>query len=364
MIKLAPVAAGALLALLGFLGGKLFKLLRFPVPFLLGPMVVVSLSNLLGLPIPVLPNHIDKIAQVILGFCLGVGITRDSLRELRVIAIPALAVAIWSLLITFIFSFFLHRATSLSLTTAVLSSSPGGVPEVVIMAMSVGADAATVTVMQVARLFAVVLFVPLFGKLSAGKNNTAASCASACPVAPETKEQVAAPGVYWPELRRFFKALANPGLLIAFTGGLLFSVLKIPAGYMIGAMVATGVASVSGLGLRPLPPGIRTAAYIVVGILVGQFFTREVLGGMVEIYPIILLLTVIMLLASIGLAWFISRLTGWTLMVCLLSAAPGGLMAMTTLASDLDSEPVKVSLLHLSRLVAIKLILPLVILFI
>lgn len=364
MIKLAPIAAVVLLVAVGLAGGQLLKLLKFPAPFLLGPVVAVTLCNLLRLPIPVLPPHIDKIAQVIIGFCLGANITRNSIRELKAICLPAAAIVIWSLVITFVFSFFLIRTTPLSLATAVLSSSPGGVPEVVIMAMSVDADAATVTVMQIARLLAVVLFVPLFSKIPGRKSNLILSCAGDTQSAPE----VLAPGPQvsdrWGQLRHLIKDLLNPGLLVAMIGSLAFNMLRIPAGFMIGAMVATGIASIGGLGFKPLPVQIRQGAYIIIGIMVGQFFTREVLAGMVDIYPVILLLTGLMLLSSVALAWAIARVTGWPLIVCLLSAAPGGLVAMTTLASDLDADPVKVSLLHLSRLVTVKLILPLVVLFI
>jgi len=50
----------------------------------------------------------------------------------------------------------------MSFLTAVLGASPGGAAEVGIIAVATGADIATVTILQVVRLFATLIFFPLF----------------------------------------------------------------------------------------------------------------------------------------------------------------------------------------------------------
>lgn len=329
---------------------------------MLGPMVAISLGNIYELPFLFLPVCFENIVQVILGFYLGANITRKNLKELKVTSFPATANAIWSLVITFAFGYFLYYTTQLSLATSVLSSSPGGAPEVSMIAMAVNADVATVTVMQMARLLAVLSMVPLLSKKASSlKKPVMLGIASnhRSLIAPE---QAIFDRSCHNGISNYISKLFNPGVGIALAGGLILYYLKVPAGYMVGAMIAVGTASVCGLKIKPLPEKVRTIVYISTGILIGQYFTREAMMGIVDIYPIMFLLTGLMLLFCAALAIVISKLTGWRLSVCLLATAPGGLISMTIIATEMDCDPLKVSLLHLARLVTIKLTLPLVIL--
>jgi uncharacterized protein len=360
-LELADVLAIIVLFTLGLFGGFVFKMLKLPAPLLLGPLVAVSLGNLAGLSFPPLPTWFDNSAQVILGFYLGSSITRANLHEIKAVYLPALAISVWSLVITFALGYFVYQTTILNLPTAILSASPGGAPEVSILALSVGADVTTVTVIQMARLFAVLLLTPLIstrfqtGSKSVIRKTTAKqehtlSVESAAPVDNGNDN-----------ILSFMGKMLNPGLVIAILGGLLFYTLQIPAGFMIGAMITVGISSVSGLKIKPLPDLVRTAAYIGIGVLIGQYFTREALMNVAEIYPVVLIVTGLMLLSCAALAVIISKTMGWKMSTCLLATAPGGLITLTAVAAEMDSDPLKVSLMHMARLITIKLTLPLVI---
>jgi uncharacterized protein len=360
----SAIPAITILFLLGLFGGFVFKILKLPAPLLLGPLVAVSLGNLAGLSFPLLPTWFDNSAQTILGFYLGSSITRDNLHEIKAVSLPAAAIAVWSLVITFLLGYFVFRTTVLSLPTAILSASPGGAPEVSILALSVNADVTTVTVIQMARLFAVLLLTPLFSKMFHTGSKSLTKRTTAKPVYTLSVESAAPVTNHNNNFRSFIEKLFNPGLGIAVLGGFLFYTLQVPAGFMVGAMIAVGISSVSGLKIKPLPDLVRTAAYIGIGVLIGQYFTREALMNIVEIYPIVLIVTGLMLLSCAALAVIISKTMGWRLSTCLLATAPGGLITLTAIAAEMDSDPLKVSLLHMARLITIKLTLPLVIILI
>lgn len=362
-MEIADASAIIVLFLLGLFGGFVFKMLKLPAPLLLGPLVAVSIGNLAGMSFPPLPTWFDNSAQVILGFYLGSSITRDNLHEIKAVSLPALAISAWSLVITFVLGYFVYRTTALSLPTAILSASPGGAPEVSILALSVNADVTTVTVIQMARLFAVLLLTPLLSKkfhtvsksltrITTTKYVHSLSIESAAPISNHNNN-----------IRSFTGKMLNPGLLIAVLGGFLFYSLQIPAGFMVGAMITVGISSVSGLKIKPLPELFRAAAYIGIGVLIGQYFTREALMNVAEIYPVVLIVTGLMLLSCAALAVIISKTMGWKMSTCLLATAPGGLITLTAVATEMDSDPLKVSLLHMARLITIKLTLPLVIIF-
>lgn len=65
--------------------------------------------------------------------------------------------------------------------------------------------------------------------------------------------------------------------------------------------------------------------------------------------------------AFLILAQIVRKLTGWDNITCLLATAPAGLTAMTMLAYEMDSNPVEVSMMQLSRLLTVRLIIPIVI---
>ncbi len=364
MFEITPVLTIGLMFALGVAGALVFDAFKMPAPYILGPIVAVSLGNIFELPIPMLPGWFESIAQIVLGFYLGIGITRKNLRQLKSASFPAAVIAVWSLVITFALGFFLYQATPLNLATAVLSSSPGGAPEVSIVAVAVNADVATVTIMQLARLLAILILAPLLSKLVRSHKKTVSSACSYDHFNPEGLEDVSSNFASGDRIRTIFLRLCNPGLAIAVAGGLVLNFFGIPAGYMIGAMVAVGAASLYGVKINMPPEQLRLASYIGIGLLIGQFFTREAFVGIADIYPVVLLLTAIMLLSCAALGLVISKITGWRLSVCLLATAPGGLITMIALAAEMDSDPFIVSLMHLSRLITVKLTLPLVLLII
>jgi uncharacterized protein len=360
-LEIADVPAIIVLLLLGMFGGFVFKMLKLPAPLLLGPLVAVSLGNLAGLSFPPLPTWFDNSAQVILGFYLGSSITRANLHEIKAVYLPALAISVWSLVITFALGYFVYQTTILNLPTAILSASPGGAPEVSILALSVGADVTTVTVIQMARLFAVLLLTPLISKRFQTGSKSVIRKTTAKQEQTLSVESATLIDNGNDNILSFMRKMLNPGLVIAILGGFLFYTLQIPAGFMIGAMITVGISSVSGLKIKPLPDLVRTAAYIGIGVLIGQYFTREALMNVAEIYPVVLIVTGLMLLSCAALAVIISKTMGWKMSTCLLATAPGGLITLTAVAAEMDSDPLKVSLMHMARLITIKLTLPLVI---
>jgi uncharacterized protein len=366
MPTLTPLGGLVLLYLIATCGCIFFRKFNLPTPLILGSITAVALGNLAGIPFPPLPASFDTIIQVIIGFYLGLNISRENIEELKAVLFPAVLVAVWSVGITFVFGYLLHAVTDLDLATTVLSSSPGGAPEVSIIALAVGANVAIVTVMQVARLLAVVFVLPLLvKKMESGSNLKCCSQVLPACAAESSLRLIAEQGSMLGRLLKTcsntIRGIANPGLGLALAGGLLFKYFNVPAGGMIGAMAFMAIAGLSGMKIKTIPEIVKKCAYIGAGILIGLDFTRSAMAQIAGIYGIVLLLTALMLISSFILALILHRTTGWRMSACLLSSAPGGLFTMTTMADSLGSDPVKVSLLHVARLIAIKATLPLVI---
>jgi hypothetical protein len=146
-------------------------------------------------------------------------------------------------------------------------------------------------------------------------------------------------------------------LVVASIGGLVGIKLKMPAGAMVGAMVAVGLANI--IGFRStMPPYFRTAAQIVVGGMVGLSITRDTVMGMKTVAGPAAILVVSMIGFGLMAGWIIAKVTGMDMVTAFFSSTPGGMMEMTLMAEASGGEGAKVALMQLARFIGIVLILP------
>ncbi|TFD92433.1 AbrB family transcriptional regulator [Jeotgalibacillus sp. R-1-5s-1] len=131
----------------------IMKKLHFPIPFMLGPLLAVTLFNVfIGNEFLVL-DPLVAAAQVMLGTHLGLQMT--GLRKLISVKPLAYVVMINLLLITFciFLAWVMNQLFSFTLIDTFLSAAPGGVAEMAITAYEVGADVSTVTSFHLFRIF-------------------------------------------------------------------------------------------------------------------------------------------------------------------------------------------------------------------
>ncbi len=347
---------------LGGLGWALFSWLRAPVPPLLGTLLVIGVLRVLEMPIPDAPRYLAPVVQVFLGLYIGSKVNRDTVRELKSLLVPAVVISTWALTVIFLVGWLLSRLTWLDGFTAVLSSSIGGLPEMMVLSVATGADLAVVIVMQTFRMLATVAIFPLIYHkwfVPDGQHHQAQQPVNSRRA--ETKSAARELYAYFahrPHILLF-------SLLVALAGGWLLSSLGVPAGIMVGSMLAVAAAGVAGLPMRSLHPRLFSPLLVTVGIMVSDNFGPETAQTLLSgrlLWPVIIS-TCVIFASSLGIAWIIHRLSGWDMPTSFLAAAPGGFTVMTTLAIRYNKDPFKVSMLHLCRLMAIKTVVPLVFMF-
>lgn len=140
--------------------------LRFPTPFLTGPMVAAIILTLSGIPIPPLPTIILIMGQLFFSTYLAV---QMDLSELRNNWSKLLLYVIISCLLLILFCFgiavLLTKWQGLEIVSAFLSAAPGGLDVMGITAKEVGANIPLITAYQMFRMFFIILFVPPVLKL-------------------------------------------------------------------------------------------------------------------------------------------------------------------------------------------------------
>ena len=142
-------------------------------------------------------------------------------------------------------------------------------------------------------------------------------------------------------------------LIFGGVGALVGYRLPVPAGILVGTLVAVGIGGggVALLGLPQLsvPPGTYSLLQILLGMLVGFRMTREELReGARALLPASLLAAII-ISASVGAALVAVPLTSLDPVTALFAAAPGGLTEMTAVGASFGADGAAVATVQLVR---------------
>jgi uncharacterized protein len=146
-------------------GIPLARLLRIPVPALLGPMLVAAALDLSGLSRGAeVPVALELAAFLLIGLTVGLNFTRESLRTIGRALPLALAIILGVIAACAGLGAVLTATTEASALDAYLATTPGGLYAVLATAQDGGADATFVLAVQVLRLFVMLLTAPLLAR--------------------------------------------------------------------------------------------------------------------------------------------------------------------------------------------------------
>ena len=150
-------------AVVGLVGGRL---LRIPVPALLGPLAVAAVVDLSGLSQGAeVPDSVETAAFLVIGLQVGLSFTRESLRTVGRALPLALGVIVALIVGCAGLGAALAAVTGVSALDGYLATTPGGLYAVLATATGSGADATFVLAVQVLRLFVMLLSAPLIARL-------------------------------------------------------------------------------------------------------------------------------------------------------------------------------------------------------
>ena len=162
-----------------------------------------------------------------------------------------------------------------------------------------------------------------------------------------------------PWLKRFLPVLTS--LLIGLIGAIIFSYLKTPLPWLLGAIVAIAIASrFEALPLRS-PKMFSAPARAVLGITIGSAFHPDILKYLGDfISSLVLILPFVIVVTFCGMLYYWKWLK-FDKMTAYFSAMPGGLLEMVMLAESMGANVYRVTLTQSSRLLFIVFTLPFII---
>ncbi len=324
----------ALTLALGTAGGALMTWLGAPASWLSGAMLAVAVANLSGLPVAV-PDRVRSGVFVLLGTSIGSAVTPEALAQMQAwpgsFAVLTFAVVI----MTGASTAHLIRIRGWDRSTARFSSIPGALGQVLILAMRANADLPRIALAQSLRVFVLVALMPWL-LTGTGHGSTAN---------PAT--------IVTTSLGGSILVLGASGVL-----GLLLERFRVPAGALLGAMIASAVLHGTGLVTGRLPGLLLDFGFIATGCVIGVRFgavtiamVRGTVRGALESVMLALVLSALF-------AFLAQRWLGLPFGQLWMAYAPGGVEAMTIMSFALGLDPAFVGAHHVVRLIVINIIVP------
>ncbi|MBP1155033.1 MULTISPECIES: AbrB family transcriptional regulator [unclassified Paenibacillus] len=161
----APAWAVPVITALVIASALLAMRLRLPTPWFLGPIIVAAALTVTNSGAPHLPTPLVLAAQWSLGIYLGLGIRFSALVGWRRLLPYSLAGGIAVVVLSLTLSYGYSLVLPISMVTAFLSTSPGGMTEMGVTAAAIGGDVSMVVAYQMFRILFILFIVPYLLRL-------------------------------------------------------------------------------------------------------------------------------------------------------------------------------------------------------
>ena len=320
---------------IGAAGGLLFLWANLPGGLISGAMIAVGSASLAGRPLS-LPPHVTQTLLVLLGISLGSVVSRQLIQHVGAYPVTIALLALATFCSTFGSSFYLQRIHGWDRTSAFLAGSPGALSQITILAVERGADLPAIAVVQTMRVIILTAALPMLLALTG-----AAPASSPAPLATSASPL----GLL---------ALGAASLALA----LIFRMLKFPASWMFGAMIASGVLHGADLVQGGLPIWVRGVALVGIGAVIGSRFSRmkvKTLLGHINAALGSFAIAILVTAVFVGLIVLTTHVRPGDLIVAF---APGAMDAMLALALTLHIDPIFVGAHHLARFLFVTIATP------
>jgi len=320
---------------IGTAGGLLFLWANLPGGLISGAMAAAGIAAISGRQLAV-PPIITQAVLVVLGISIGSVVSRQLIAHVSAYPLTIGLLALATFCATFGSSFYLQRVHGWDRTSAFLAGSPGALSQITILAVERGADLPAIAVVQTMRVIILTAALPMVLALTgvAPANSAGPTLSVASPV--------------------HLVALLAASLALS----LILRILKFPASWMFGAMIASSVLHGAGLVDGGVPPWVRSVALVGIGALIGSRFARmkpRVLAG--HINAALGSFAVAIAISGFFVA-IIALTTNVRLSDVVVAFAPGAMDAMLALALTLHIDPIFVGAHHLSRFVFVTIATP------
>lgn len=288
----------------------------------------------------VMPRQLRNLLVTVLGVLLGSAFTPEIVDHLRGWLAAFAALGFYVAISSTVGFFYFRNVAKLDRITAFFASTPGGLGEMTMVGESMGADARHVSLCHATRVLVVVMAIPLYFRFFMGY------------VPPEGGVGPIQGALSW----------QDAGILLGcgLVGWWLGRRAKMPAAQLLGPMILSAAAHLTGLTHSRPPSEVVALAQVVIGVSVGARFAGLDLAAVGRTFVAAMGWALVLLLMTVLATGLIETTLGMDRASTLLVMAPGGLAEMTLVALALGIDVAFVSTMHLLRIALITLFAPLI----
>ncbi|MDQ1236984.1 membrane AbrB-like protein [Paenibacillus sp. SORGH_AS306] len=345
MIKPKPWIRWLYTLALALIGGLLFKVAHLPIPWLLGPMIIIFIGSKLWPSMPPLwPGAARNAGMIIVGYSIGLSLTAATLQQIGG-QLPSM-IGLTTLLILFalLTAYIIFKISGVSFPTVLLGSIPGGLTQMVVLAEEVkGIDITVVTFLQVSRLMMIIIFVPLliFSPIFGVDMEM---------VTQALEHSTASWNGLFPNI--FLFAIACTGM------ALLGKKIHFPTAFILLPMITTAMIQFAGISAPVLPSVMLDIAQLLIGSSIGLMLKPELLTNKIQMIGLAIGSGIVLLLFACILAFILMKWHHVSPATAMLSMAPGGMDQMSIIAHEVGADIATVSCYQLFRTLFIFLAVP------
>lgn len=326
----------------GGIGGFLFNIIDFPLAWMLGPLTATFILRGFSNRSFIWPRSFHQSGQLLLGYSMGLSFTLESVKQIGA-HLPSMLLSTLALVaFGLILAMALTKCLGLNLPTSVLSTTPGGLSQMVILSDEIsGAEASVVTFMQTIRMLSVVFIVPsiaLYGTSKYGVRQI------------EQSDVATVGGMSLVSL------IVTIGIVIGFA--ILAVRFRIPTPWILGPLIASALGTIIGFRIPSVPDPVMMIAQIFIGIYIGLSFKIQQLGNLLKMVLIAVGSGVLIVGFSLVIAYVLSRIHSISFVTAFLSIAPGGLPEMGVTATIVKADVSTVAAYQLFRLFFVLFVVP------
>ena len=328
--------------LLALAAAGLCVVLHTPLPWMIGPLLAVSVASILGQP-TASSTALRNGGQWVIGAALGLYFS-PSVGALVVSLWWAIGLAIvWALALGWLFGSWLNRRHAAAMrgvepsamrATTYFAGAIGGASEMTLLAEQAGARTDLVAAAHSLRLMVVTVSIP-FAMQFSGLHGLDT-------LPPLVRD------VRWGGLAVLAIATGIGALLMRASGR--------TNPWFIGPLLVAMAVTLTGTTLSAVPTWLSNAAQLVIAISLGVRFSREFLHTAPRWLASVALGTVAMLVLCGGFAVLLAWGTGLHWATMILGTSPGGIAEMSITAKVLQLGVPVVTAFQVCRLVAVLLI--------
>ncbi len=337
---------------------RLAQKINIPAAALLGSIFGVTLLSLFT-DFAYFPREIKIFSTGLIGAYIGCRIYREDLRQIRTIGRPVAFMVLAMFTYNLLMSLFLQRITSLDFKTAFLAMAPGGIVDMSLVALDLGAKAPAVSAIQMLRLITVVALTPFAIKGNLARFRKKGFSHASLYGAGGSGEEGLAPIMAGSDSRRLNKLAWT--VIVGLSSGILGVFSGFPAGNLIFAILGVGILNMTKGAYLSVP--VRKFAQILSGALIGTQVSLGDVSVIAEALGPILLAVGGWVAVNQLLGVLLFRWGGIPLITALFASAAGGMTDMGVIAAEMGGDSLIITSFQFARLLSVLLFYPVIIYF-